>query len=273
MMHLRTISSSYSTLDSGKEAIDKINTYDLSQIQDILNAANSVVFFTGAGISKESGIPTFRDKDGLWNKYDPTKLASLTAFKSNPKLVWDFFYSRQRLICEAQFNDGHKTIATLEGTNFDSCWVLTQNIDRLHQRAGSSNVIELHGNIFGLICLHCELEEQYDHQTFFEKFDESQIPLCKNCNNILKPNVVLFEEPLPSFDWQKAIQLSSTCDVMFVVGSSLNVSPANMLPYYALKSNATVIEINPNATEMTRLMDFSIRSSASLALPMIFGIP
>ncbi|HEU5120827.1 MAG TPA: NAD-dependent protein deacylase, partial [Candidatus Nitrosocosmicus sp.] len=212
-------------MDSGKELCN-IHIDDLVPIQQILTKAKNIVFFTGAGISKESGIPTFRDNDGLWNKYDPTKLASLTAFKTNPKLVWDFFYSRQRLICEAKFNTAHKTIATLEESKFESCWVLTQNIDRLHQRAGSSNVVELHGNIFGLFCLHCETEEQYDHQTFFKEFDENQIPLCKSCSNILKPNVVLFEEPLPIFEWQKAIQLSYNCDVMIIVGSSLSVSPA-----------------------------------------------
>ena len=270
-MHLKAISRLYiCTLDLSKEELD-IRPDDLELIQQILRDAHNVVFFTGAGISKESGIPTFRDKDGLWKKYDPTKLASLSAFMSNPKLVWDFFYSRQRLVSGAQYNAGHKSIAALEGKEFESCWVLTQNIDRLHQRAGSSNVIELHGNIFGLFCLQCEIKEQYDHQSFFKKYNEDQIPLCKNCNNILKPNVVLFEEPLPALEWQKAIALSSNCDVMFVVGSSLNVSPANMLPYYAMKSNATVVEINPNSTEMSRLMDFSIRSSASLVLPKIFG--
>ena len=259
-------------MDSGKRVYN-VNIDDLEPIQQILRKAKNVVFFTGAGISKESGIPTFRDKDGLWNKYDPTKLASLTAFKTNPKLVWAFFYSRQRLICEAKFNAAHKTIATVEQSKFESCWVLTQNIDRLHQRAGSSNVVELHGNIFGLYCLHCEAEEQYDHQTFFKEFDENQIPLCKRCSNILKPNVVLFEEPLPTLEWERALQLSYNCDVIFVVGSSLSVSPANMLPYYAMKKgNATIIEINPNATEMTYLMDFSIRSSASLALPKIFDL-
>ena len=269
-MHLKTISRLYiCTWDLSKEELD-IRPDDLELIQQILRDAHNVVFFTGAGISKESGIPTFRDKYGLWKKYDPTKLASLSAFMSDPQLVWDFFYSRQRLVSGAQYNAGHKSIAALEGKEFESCWVLTQNIDRLHQRAGSSNVIELHGNIFGLYCLQCEIEEQYDHQSFFKKYNEDQIPLCKNCNNILKPNVVLFEEPLPASEWQKAIALSSNCDVMFVIGSSLNVSPANMLPYYAMKRNATVIEINPNSTEMSRLMDFSIRSSASLVLPKIF---
>jgi NAD-dependent deacetylase len=259
-------------LDLGKRVYDPVNIDDLVPIQEIVNKATNVVFFTGAGISKESGIPTFRDKDGLWSKYDPTKLASLSALKSNPKLVWDFFYSRQRLICEAKYNAAHKAIATLEESKLDNCWVLTQNIDRLHQRAGSSNVIELHGNIFGLFCLHCETQEQHDHETFFKKYDENQIPLCKSCSNVLKPNVVLFEEPLPTLDWQRAIQLSYSCDVMFIIGSSLSVSPANMLPYYAMKGNATVIEINPNETEMTHLMDFSVRANASLVLPKIFDM-
>ena len=246
-------------------------TDDIIKIQKILNNAKNIVFFTGAGISKESGIPTFRGEDGLWNKYDPTMLASLTAFKSNPKLVWDFFYSRQRLICQAKCNDAHNAIASVNKDKFDSCWILTQNIDRLHQRAGSSSVIELHGNIFGVTCLRCQIQEQYDHLNFFENFNEDQVPLCKTCSSILKPNVVLFEEPLPTSEWQKAVQLSSNCDVMFIVGSSLNVSPANMLPYYAAKNNAVIIEINPNATEMTHIMDFSIRASAIVVLPKILS--
>ncbi|VFJ12951.1 SIR2 family NAD-dependent protein deacylase [Candidatus Nitrosocosmicus franklandus] len=260
-------------LDVGKTMYDPVNINNLVvQIQEIVRQATNIVFFTGAGISKESGIPTFRDKDGLWNKYDPTKLASLTAFKSDPRLVWDFFYSRQRLICDAKFNEAHITIASVEKSKLDNCWVLTQNIDSLHQRAGSSNVIELHGNIFGLVCLYCGTVKQYNHETFFKEFDGKDVPLCERCDKILKPNVVLFEEPLPTLAWQQAIQLSSDCDVMFVVGSSLSVSPANMLPYYAMKGNATVIEINPNKSEMSHLMDFSVRASANNVLPKIFGM-
>ncbi len=245
--------------------------YDVAQIRKIIEESENFVFFTGAGISRESGIPTFRDKDGLWKMYDPSKLASHSAFISNPKLVWDFFYSRQRLVCQAECNNAHTAIGRFEKTRPErSCWVITQNIDRLHQRAGSQNVIELHGNIFGVFCIECGKREQYNHDNFFNNFSEEKIPICPSCNNILKPDVVLFEEQLPPDEWRLAVQLSSECDVMFIIGSSLNVSPANTLPYYAVKNHAVLIEINPNVTEMTTIMDFSLRDSAPNILSKIF---
>src|ERR1051325_10417632 len=125
----------------------------VTQIQKIIERSENFVFFTGAGISRESGIPTFRDNDGLWKKYDPEKLASHSAFISNPKLVWDFFYSRQRLVCQAKCNAAHTAIGRFERTRHKGSHVITQNIDRLHQRGGSKNVIELHGNIFGMDCI------------------------------------------------------------------------------------------------------------------------
>jgi NAD-dependent deacetylase len=246
--------------------------YDLTEIQKIIEKSDNFVFFTGAGISRESGIPTFRDKDGLWKKYDPAKLASYSAFISNPKLVWDFFYSRQRLVCQAECNDAHRAIGRFENTRPERSSVITQNIDRLHQRGGSQKVIELHGNIFGIVCIACKKREQYDYSNFFNNFNEEKIPFCLVCKNILKPDVVLFEEQLPLDAWNQAVRLSSECDVMFVIGSSLNVSPANTLPYYAVKNHAVLIEINPNVTEMTFLMDFSIRESASKILPKILDV-
>jgi NAD-dependent deacetylase len=246
--------------------------YDIAQIRKIIEGSENIVFFTGAGISRESGIPTFRDKDGLWKMYDPSKLASHSAFISNPKLVWDFFYSRQRLVVEADCNNAHIAIGKFEKIKPERSWIITQNIDRLHQRAGSQNVIELHGNIFGIVCLECGKREQYNHANFFNNYNENKIPVCSACNSILKPDVVLFEEQLPVDAWGQAVQLSTECDVMFVIGSSLNVSPANTLPYYAIKNHAVLIEINLNVTEMTSIIDFSIRGSASKILSNIFDL-
>jgi len=245
---------------------------DMDQIHKIIEKSENFVFFTGAGISRESGIPTFRDKDGLWKKYDPAKLASHSAFISNPKLVWDFFYSRQRLVCQADCNNAHTAIGKFENTRPERSHVITQNIDRLHQRGGSQNVIELHGNIFGMVCIACGKSEQYDYFNFFDNFDEEKIPICPVCNNILKPDVVLFEEQLPQEAWSQAVRLSSVCDVMFVIGTSLNVSPANTLPYHAVKNHAVLVEVNPNVTEMTALMDFSIRARASKILSKILNV-
>lgn len=239
------------------------------QLKKIVENSKKIVFLTGAGISKESGIPTFRDKDGLWKKYDPTLLASHTAFIENPNLVWDFFYSRQRLICQSDCNDAHKAIGMMEKIYKKDCWTITQNIDGLHQRAGSSNVVELHGNIFGVVCIHCGTRGEYHHSIFFKIFNEDKLPKCSICTKILKPNVVLFEEPLPQDNWNNAIELSSSCDVMIIVGTSLNVSPANTLPYYAINNNTILIEINPELTWMTSYMHYTLRGSASKILPKV----
>ena len=123
-----------------------------------------------------------------------------------------------------------------------------------------------------MFCIVCGKREQYDYFNFFDNFNEEKIPICLVCNNILKPDVVLFEEQLPQDAWNQAVQLSSECDIMFVVGTSLNVSPANTLPYHAVKNHAVLVEINPHVTEMTSLMDFSIRESASKVLPRILDV-
>ena len=246
---------------------DSNNEKLFNNIKEHLVNSQKLVFLTGAGISKDSGIPTFREPDGLWKKYDPAKLASLSAFFDNPKLVWEFFKDRQKLIKDSYPNGAHKAISEIEKLNKNSS-ILTQNIDGLHQRSGSKNIIELHGNIFETICIHCD---------YSEKIDTSDIqfsvpPLCKKCGKILKPNVILFEEALNQEKWSKAIEIASTSDIMFIIGTSLNVMPANLLPKYAKKNNAILIEINPDTTTMSSYMDFSINDSATTVLPQILKL-
>lgn len=232
-------------------------------IENQLKNAKKLVFVTGAGISQESGIPTFRGKDGLWRNYDAMKLATIDAFYENPKLVWEWYNERRQNIFNAQPNLGHKAIAELE--NFLQVAVLTQNIDGLHQQAGSSKVLELHGSIVKIKCTSCGF---YDE--IFTQFSNLP-PLCK-CGNILRPDVVWFGEALPQDVWQEAIIQASSCDVMIIAGTSLVVSPANTLPIYARQNNATLIEINPEKTIMTPEMDLSIRSSSATALPELVSI-
>ena len=153
-----------------------------------------IVFVTGAGISQESGIPTFRGKDGLWRNYDPMKLATIDAFYENPKLVWEWYNERRNNIFQAQVNLGHKAITELE--KYAQVTVLTQNIDGLHKKAGSSNVLELHGSIVKIKCSVCDYNEEI--LTEISNFP----PLCK-CGNLLRPDVVWFGEPLPQNVWQK----------------------------------------------------------------------
>jgi NAD-dependent deacetylase len=222
-----------------------------------------IVFVTGAGISQESEIPTFRGNNGLWRNYDPMKLATIDAFYDNPKLVWEWYNERRNNIFQAQPNPGHSAIAELE--KHTQVTVLTQNIDGLHKKAGSSNVLELHGSIVKIKCSVCD----YNEEILTEIFDFP--PLCK-CGNILRPDVVWFGEPLPQDVWQNAIEFASQCDLMVIVGTSLVVSPANTLPLYAKQNNATLIEINPEKTEMSEKMDEIIRNTSVEILPKLVSL-
>ena len=232
-------------------------------IKDPLKKAKKIVFVTGAGISQESGIPTFRGNDGLWRNYDPMKLATIDAFYDNPKLVWEWYNERRQNIFAAEPNLGHKAIAELE--NFSEVIILTQNIDGLHQIAGSSKVLELHGSIVKIKCTVCDYKDE-----ILTEFSDIP-PLCK-CGNILRPDVVWFGEGLPQDVWEEAINHANSCDVMIIAGTSLEVSPANTLPIYAKQNKAILIEINPNETNMTEDMDLSIRTTSATALPELVSI-
>ena len=227
-------------------------------IKDHIKDIKKIVFVTGAGISQESGIPPFRGKDGLWRNYDGMKLATIDAFYDNPKLVWEWYNERRKNIFGALPNLGHKAIAELE--KFADVVVLTQNIDGLHQKAGSSEVLELHGSIIKIKCSVCNFKDE-----IMTEFSEIP-PLCK-CGNILRPDVVWFGESLPQDIWQKAIVFASQCDLMIIAGTSLVVSPANTLPIYAKQNNAILIEVNPENTEMSSEMDLVIRNTSATTLP------
>ena len=232
-------------------------------IKEKICESKKVVFVTGAGISQESGIPTFRGKDGLWRNHDVMKLATIEAFYENPKLVWEWYNQRRENIFNAKPNAGHKAIAELE--KYVEVAVLTQNIDGLHQRAGSTKVLELHGSIVKTKCSVCDFKDEIT-----KKF--SKIPPICNCGNILRPDVVWFGEPLSEDVWDNAMTIANHCDLLVVAGTSLVVSPANRLPMYAKQNNATLIEINPNSTEMSSEMDVVIRNSSAIALPELVAI-
>ena len=228
-----------------------------------LKDSRKIVFVTGAGISQESGIPTFRGKDGYWRKYDPMKLASIDAFYDDPKLVWEWYEDRRKNILDVKPNEGHFAISQME--EFKDVVILTQNIDGLHQRSGSTNVLELHGSIIRIKCTVCDF---IDNIT--ENF-ESLPPKCK-CGSMLRPDVVWFGEPLPQNIWQSAIKEASVCDVMVIVGTSLVVSPANTLHVYAKQNGAILIEVNPEKTVMSNDMDLSIQATSAEVLPKILSI-
>ncbi len=232
-------------------------------IKDKLKNAKKIVFVTGAGISQESGIPTFRGKDGFWRKYDPMKLATIDSFYDDPKLVWEWYEDRRKNILAASPNPGHKAIAELE--KYSQIVVLTQNIDGLHQRAGSTNVLELHGSIIRIKCTVCDFSDEIPSS--FELLP----PKCE-CGNILRPDVVWFGEALSQDVWKNAIVHANSCDVMIIAGTSLVVSPANTLPIYAKQNNAFLIEVNPEKTIMSSDMDLSIQTTSAKALPELISI-
>lgn len=230
---------------------------------EVLQEANSVAILTGAGISAESGIPTFRGEEGLWKKYRPEELATPTAFSQDPKLVWEWYDWRRGIIAQKEPNPGHKVIARWEET-FPSVSLITQNIDGLHQKAGSKNIWELHGNIWKLRCTEeGTIKENYD--TPLKEIP----PYCSNCGALLRPHVVWFGESLSPTILQESIQLSSECDVMFVVGTSAVVQPAASLPFEASEAGAKIVEINPDPTPLSLYTDFSIRGKSGEILPII----
>ena len=228
------------------------------EINEVIKSADKITFLTGAGISEESGIPTFRGKDGLWKNHDVMKLATIAAFEKNPKLVWEWYVEKRETMMNAKPNKAHYIIAELEKKK--DIVVLTQNIDGLHQKAESTNIIELHGNITRTRCVICGKKEE-------NKILTDLPPKCE-CNGLLRPDVVWFGEPLLQDAWKNAVLYAKESDVFVIVGTSLEVSPANMLPHLA--ERATLVEINKNNTNMTAYMDYTIRDNCSNALSGLF---
>jgi NAD-dependent deacetylase len=236
---------------------------DTGPLIEVLQEANRVAVLTGAGISAESEIPTFRGEEGLWKKYRPEELATPTAFSQDPKLVWEWYDWRRGIIGQKEPNPGHEVIARWEDT-FPTVSLITQNIDGLHQKAGSKNIWELHGNIWKLRCT----EEGTITENYEAPLKEIP-PLCSNCGALLRPHVVWFGESLSPTILQKSIQLSSECDVMFVVGTSAVVQPAASLPFEASEAGAKIVEINLDPTPLSLYADFSIRGRSGEILPLI----
>lgn len=228
---------------------------------DQLSKARRIVFFTGAGISAESGIPTFRGKDGIWNKLKPEELANFDAFIQNPKMVWEWYNHRKKIIHDSQPNAGHYAISEMQNL-FDEVTVVTQNIDNLHRRAGSKNVFELHGNIERNYCVNC-------HTFFNEELDFSNgVPECK-CGGLIRPDVVWFGEYLPQDQFAGGENAAMNSDIFFVIGTSAVVYPAAGLVHEAKRSSSFIVEVNIEATEISSICDQSFFGEAGKILPEI----
>ncbi len=228
----------------------------------ILQSAKRVAVLTGAGISKESGVPTFRDKDGLWAKFDPQELATVDAFMDNPKLVWEWYLYRRNIIDKVEPNPGHYALVEME-RRYENFTLITQNVDSLHRRAGSQNVLELHGNIARNKCLDCGAP--YEGEISVE---DGVIPLC-SCGGRIRPDVVWFGEMLPERALNGAFESSSNAELFFSIGTSALVHPAASMPLTAKRNGAYLVEVNMEPTPLTDLCDFFVHGPSGEILPEI----
>lgn len=236
--------------------------------REMIRQAQHLVVFTGAGISTPSGIPDFRSKgSGLWEQYDPMEVASLTTFRNHPERFWEWKRPLMLKIWDAQPNPAHQALARLEKTGKVRA-VITQNIDGLHQRAGSQNVLELHGSIETMSCPRCA--RRYPSLQFRPILEQGQgIPHCPVCQQVLKPDVVLFEEMLPRGTWHAAEEHCAQADVILVAGSSLEVWPAAQLPEMALSHGAKLILVNLSPTYLDTRAEALIPLDVSEAIPQL----
>ncbi len=236
----------------------------IEQARQWIEAARAVAVLTGAGISAESGIPTFRGAGGLWRQYRPEQLATPEAFARDPRLVWEWYDWRRQIIARAQPNPGHLALVRLEerAARFT---LITQNVDGLHERAGSRRVIKLHGDIWMVRCLACGQEFRD------ERAPLPELPPRCQCGGLLRPGVVWFGEALPPGAWEQAEQAARTADVFIVVGTSAVVYPAAGLAPLAQASGARVIEVNPEETPFSASVDCTLRGRAGEVLPELVG--
>lgn len=219
-----------------------------------LSRAKVVSALTGAGVSAESGVPTFRDPGGIWEKFRPEQLANFEAFMSDPDFVWSWYQHRREIMREVEPNPGHYALAEMESL-FDEFNLITQNIDNLHHRAGSKRVTELHGNIERNYCLKC--------RTFYNELDvkEKKVLKCE-CGGLIRPDIVWFGEMLPVKALEHAEDAAANSDVFLTIGTSAEVYPAALMPLIAKRSGAYVVEINPNPTVMSMDLDEAIRGKS-----------
>jgi NAD-dependent deacetylase len=238
-----------------------MNNYQ--QIADRISRSKYGVALTGAGISVESGIPDFRSPGGLWSKYDPREFGYIESFRANPGKVWRMLVELDEVLLRADPNPAHLALAELEKRGILKL-IITQNVDSLHQRAGSAKVVEFHGNNRTLRCDSCG--QRFPRETVSMK---SLPPRCP-CGKALRPDLVFFGEPIAGDAYQRAMAAAKKCDFMLVVGTSASVAPASYLPRIAKENGAFLLEVNPEISELSyHMTDFHIAESAGVALPGI----
>jgi NAD-dependent deacetylase len=228
--------------------------------QNIANASK-IVILTGAGMSAESGIQTFRGAKGFWSKYNPMELASKEGFTKDPELVWKWYQERYNNVKNNNPHAGHFAITELQKIQSDLT-VITQNVDGYHQQSGTKNVLELHGSIVKFKCLDCEKQH-------LDSIVPNDLNTCNHCNGLIRPDVIWFGEQLPYNTLKAAEEKALQCDLFISIGTSSEVYPAAGLPLLAKQEGATVIEINPNETALSNKADIVIRGLAKEVLPEV----
>lgn len=233
------------------------------RLMEKLRSAEAVTVFTGAGVSAESGVPTFRGDDGIWKKFKPEELANFDAFIRNPELVWEWYKQRKQIVATIQPNPGHYALVELEKL-YKHFSVITQNIDNLHRRAGSKSVFELHGNIERNYCISCR--KNFSNN---EILSAEGVPKCDRCGGLVRPDVVWFGELLPMDQWAESEKAARCADLFFSVGTSGIVYPAASLPMVAKRAGAYLVEINPEPTPLTESADEFIAGKSGEVLPQL----
>lgn len=237
-----------------------------SALTELIRRRQPCVVLTGAGVSTESGIPDFRSPTGLWATFDPLEYGSIEAFRRDPRKVWSFYKPRIGMLTEAEPNPAHLALAELQRLGFVEALV-TQNIDRLHERAGSTDVVEVHGSIRTSSCLECG--EQYGLERVLELLAEADAPACPACDEILKPGVVFFGELLPPAEIERAFELARRARLLLVVGSALEVQPVAGLPQETLDAGGDLAIVNRGPTPFDAQASLRVEGSAGEVLPAV----
>lgn len=249
--------------------MDAVPTAIAEALQRMIDEGGRICVLTGAGMSAESGIPTFRGThDSLWSRFDPMRLATAEAWREDPALVWGWYRWRMQLVRHAQPNAGHRALAELAQRVPLS--LVTQNVDDLHERAGSTVDAHVHGSLFALRCFACG-HAHTALDDYMEGVQRIEPMRCKACGDRIRPGVVWFGEALPDDAWASAVDAAERCTLMLVIGTSGLVYPAAGLPALARRHGATVVEINPEPTALSTEVDLVWRATAAQALPLLVG--
>lgn len=243
-------------------SIPMASTSDIGIVRNKVAAAESLVILTGAGISADSGVPTFRGADGLWRNFRAEDLATPEAFERDPRLVWEWYNWRRELIATKRPNPAHDAVVEIERRR-SQFWLITQNVDGLHRAAGSEKISEIHGNIWKVRCTTCgAIEDNHDVPIAI-------LPSCGHCRGLLRPHIVWFGEALSTADLARCAAALQSCDVLLVIGTSGVVYPAAGFASVAKEAGAFVAEINPDPTPQSDLVDISLKGRAKEIVPLL----